>query len=158
MGKPFSAERLFNIRRIRKARRLFRQQPLFAFALMCEVYTDYTYFNFLDDLRYRKAPKKRKGKAALQRYGRFDRVQQLMERYKETRNLDDAIAAKRLRDLMTKPYRVWYRCEGVTVEVCFSPLIPLIQIENLVLRLKSVQTGEEAQGLVAEFSRTANLY
>ncbi|MNI08923.1 hypothetical protein D3C81_1403610 [compost metagenome] len=157
MGTPFSPTRLFNIRRIRKARRLFKQQPLFAYVLMCANYKEYSYLNFLDDLRYRKAPKKRKGKTALNRYGRYNRIQQLMERYRETGNLDHAIAAKRLRDLLTKPYRVWYRCEGVTVEVCFSPLVPLIQIENLVLRLKAVHSEHEAQALVSEFGSTVNI-
>jgi hypothetical protein len=158
MGTPFSPTRLLNIRRIRKARRLFKQQPLFAYVLLCEIYTDYSYVNFLEDLRYRKQPKKRKGKSALQRYGRYDRIQQLIERYRATGNIDYAIAAKRLRDLLTKPYRVWYRCEGVTVEVCFSALVPLIQIENLVLRLKSAQTQGEAEALVKEFTKTVNLY
>ncbi len=154
MGNPFSTVRLYNIRRLRKARRLFKQQPLFAYYLMCETYTDYCYTDFLADLRYRKPPKKRKGKSVLYRYGRYSRIVKLMEHYNQTKDLDFAIAAKRLRDMLTKPYRVWYKCEGVSVEVCFSPLIPLVQIENLVLRLKTVHTEQEAQELVSEFSST----
>gem|GEM_PF-4242622 len=125
---------------------------------MCEFYTDYSYLDFLADLRYRTVPKKRKGKNTMQRYGRYNRIQQLMEKYWQTGNIDDAIAAKRLRDLLTKPYRVWYKCEGVPVEVCFSPLVPLIHIENLVVKLRTVHLEKEANELVSEFAKTVNLY
>ncbi|WP_289035014.1 hypothetical protein, partial [uncultured Flavobacterium sp.] len=69
MGKPFTPQRLANIRRMRKARRLYKKQPLFAYDILCKEYPDYTYDKFWDDLRYRRKPKRRKGKSALVRYG-----------------------------------------------------------------------------------------
>ncbi len=64
MGKPFTAERLESIRRMRKARRLFRKEPLFAYMLLSLEYVDYSYAQFLDDLRYRtKAKRKDKVRA-----------------------------------------------------------------------------------------------
>ena len=37
----FSPERLFNIRRLRKARRHWKKEPLLAYASMCELYPGY---------------------------------------------------------------------------------------------------------------------
>jgi len=158
MGKPFGIKRLEAIRRLRKARRLFKQQPLFAYQSMCEQYPAYCYSDFLADLRYRKPPVKRKPKSRLIRYGRYMRMVELIQQYKQSGNIDDALSAKKLWDHMSKPYRVCYRREGVLTEVFFSPLTPLIQIENLVLKLKSAITEREADLVVDEFRKTAHIY
>lgn len=63
--QTFSPERLQHIRRLRKARRLFKQQPLFAYNIMSGSYEDYSLSDFLEDLRYRKPRKKKKGKKFL---------------------------------------------------------------------------------------------
>lgn len=52
--KTFSPERLYKIRRLRKARRLFKQIPLFAYHIMRTTDEQYKYEDFLDDLRLRK--------------------------------------------------------------------------------------------------------
>ena len=50
MCKQFSPDRLEAIRRMRKARRLNKTQPLFAFNLLCSIYQDYTYEMFFGRL------------------------------------------------------------------------------------------------------------
>ncbi|MNJ95329.1 hypothetical protein D3C87_130390 [compost metagenome] len=85
MSKPFSPERLANIRRIRKARRLFKRSPLFAYCEMEKEFPGYTYTHFLDDLKIKKKKNaKTKIGSKLKRYGRFSEMTRLLELYKNT--------------------------------------------------------------------------
>lgn len=158
MGKPFTPERLASIRRMRKARRLHKQQPLFAYHILCEIYPAYSYSDFLEDLRYRRPPKRRKGKNNLQRYGRYARMNQYLETYKCTCNADDALQAIRLRQCLTKPYRVMVKVGKYNWEYSFSPLIPIQYIEELVGRLTKYCTETEVNNIVENFKKTTNLY
>lgn len=157
MGKPFTPERLANIRRMRKARRLYRKQPLFAYLLMLGSYPDYSYDDFLDDLRYRKPPKRRKSKSGLMRYGRYFKMVEFAQRYLQTRNAEDGLKARQLRERMTKPYRVMVKIEGYRLEYGFSPLIPLAQIEELVRELNTCTAETHADELVERFRKTAHI-
>lgn len=157
MGKKFTPERLANIRRMRKARRLYRKEPVFAFATMLNTYPDYTHEQFLDDLRYRKPPKRRKGKAVLLRYGRYQQMLRFLELYKRTENVEYAIQAQRLRSRMTKPYRVLARVCGETWEYNFDPTISLHEIERLTIALSTCKTVKEVDKMVEEFRNTARL-
>lgn len=157
MGKPFTPERLANIRRIRKARRLYKKQPLFAYDILCKEYPDYTYDKFLDDLRYRRKPKRRKGKSPLVRYGRYRRMEQLNELYRSTADIEYGLQAQRLRKYMTKPYRVLVRVSGKVLEYGFSPLIRIEEIEHLTTKLPTCKTEKEADELVEHFRKTAHI-
>ena len=157
MGKPFSPERLANIRRMRKARRLYKKQPVFAFAIMVAEYPEYTIEKFWDDLRYRRPPKKKKGKSSLVRYGRYRRMEQLNGQYLATGNLEYGLQAVRLRRNMTKPYRVLVRVSGQEIEYSFSPLIPIERIENLVRELSNCKDLAEADKLIEISDRHSHI-
>ncbi len=154
MGKKLSPERLASIRRMRKTRRLFKSQPLFAYDIMCRVYSNYTYNDFLDDLRYRHKPKPRKGRSALKRYGRYQRMIRLIQLYSSTGNADYALQAQRLRRYMTKQYRVVVKINGEILEYNFSPLIGIEQIEQLTDKLPRCSTREKADELAEKFKKT----
>lgn len=97
---------------MRRARRLFRKAPLFAFAMMREEYPQYTHENFCDDLRYRTKRRRKRGKSQLLRYGRYRRMELLKEQFRQTGNSDFALQAQKLHRNMTKPYRVLARVWG----------------------------------------------
>jgi len=107
------------------ARRLLKKQPLFAYCLMREAYPDYTHEQFLDDLRYRRPPKKRKGKNGIQKYGRYCRMEELLLRYRQDGNIAHALQAQKLRERMAKPYRVRVTIGSCRLEYGFSPLVPI---------------------------------
>lgn len=157
MGKPFSPERLENLRRMKKARRLNKRQPLFAFLLMSGEYTDYTYEQFLDDLRYRRPPKKRKGKSGLVRFGRYRRMESLIVEYQLNGNIETAIKAKQLRERMTKPYRVQFRVKGEVMEYQLSALIPIEQIEKFVAELADCKSSVQANELFDRFNINSHI-
>lgn len=157
MGKPFSPERLANIRRMRQARRLYKKQPVFAFELLKKEYPGYTHEQFWDDLRYRKRPKKKKGKSPLCRYGRYRRMLELGAQYSLTGNIDFAIQAMKLRRNMTKPYRVMVRLEGEILEFELSATIPIEPIEKLVADLSGCQNPEQARQMVQDFSQNSHI-
>lgn len=157
MGKPFSSERLATIRRMRKARRIFKRQPLFAFEILRQEYPDYTYEKFLDDLRYRKPPKKRKGKSGLLRYGRFDRMEKMKALFAETGKLEYGLQAQRLRRFMTKPYRVQFRIDGEVLEYHFSALIPIERIEKLTMELRGCDSIAKAEKVIEYFNASSHI-
>jgi hypothetical protein len=152
MGKPLSLEKLVALRRLRKARRLFKQQPVFAFAILCEEFKDYTHDQFLDDLRLRNKPKaKKKKKSPLTRYGRYFKMNQLLERYRSTGLLDYARQAVRLRSNMTKPYRVWVKINCKCFEFGLDPLMPYNEVEKLNANLRNCTNEKEVQEMIEQF-------
>ncbi len=156
MGKPFIPERLLRIRRMRKARRPYRLEPVFAYAQLAREYADYAREDFLDDLRIRgKRKKDKRAKSPLARYGRFRRMQQLIDLFSQTGDIAYGLWAQRLRDKMTEPYRVQVVVAGKRLEYSFSPLIRLSEIESLVNRLSSCHSLEEANEVVEVFNRTS---
>jgi hypothetical protein len=157
MGKPFTPERLAAIRRMRRARRLYKQQPLFAYHILCGIYPGYSYEEFMDDLRYRRPPRRRRGRNNLVRYGRYARMEQLADRYQQTGNAEDALQALRLRRNMTKPYRVMVKVGKIRLEYTFSPLVPIRHIEELVGRLAACGSENEADGIVRDFRKTVHI-
>ncbi len=149
--KPFSPERLAHIRRLRKARRLFKTQPLFAFLLMKADYPGYTHTEFLDDLRRRSKKKHKAKKSPLCRYGRYLRIDKLMTRYRETGEDVLILQAMRLRANITRPYRVLVRLAGQYTEYFFSPLISIERIEKLNENFCACKTWEEVERVREEF-------
>jgi hypothetical protein len=154
MGNPFTPQRLENIRRLRKARRLFKQTPLFAFHLMKQDYPDYTNEQFVDDLRRRSKTKQKKSKTTLCRYGRYNRFLSLTRQFQDSGDQRLAEQAMQLRRNMTKPYRVLVRCGRESREFSLSPLIPFRDVEELNRQLCTCQTMLEAVELVENFRKT----
>jgi hypothetical protein len=151
--RPFSAERLFHIRRLRKARRLFKQAPLFAFEQMRQEYEDYTPEQFWEDLRRRTPKAKRSKKSPLVRYGRYSAMQKLLSDYQWTHDPQLALKAMQLRRYMTTPYRVMAEFVDCCMEYSLSPLIPMARIVKLVADLQKCRTEGEATSLVEECRR-----
>lgn len=152
MRKQFSPERLANIRRLRRARYLYRKLPLFAFEMMKAQFPGYDYQQFLEDLRYRRPPKKRKSRTGLLRYGRYSRIEQLNASYMVTGKIEFALKAMQLRRNIAKPYRVVLRLKGEQLEWQFSPLIRIERIEELVAVLAHCTDATQAQKLIDRFS------
>ena len=157
MGRPFSPERLMLIRRMRRARRLHKQVPLFAFALMQQEYPEYTFSDFYSDLRLRSKPKRRKGKSPLVRFGRYWRIQELISRFHATGDYDLLRRANKLRAQLTKPYRVLVKLKGEAIEYTFSPLIPIGRMEQLMQKFKGCETEQQVDAVIAEFNKNNHL-
>lgn len=154
MGKAFAPERLMHIRRLRKARRLFKRKPLFAFEEMRLAYPQYTYDEFLDDLRRRTPRKNRQPKSPLPRYGRYVRMQQLLDDYKRRGDTDALWMAVQLRERMTKPYRVSASIGHERIEFTFSPMISMGRIEQLTADIRKCSSMEQVLRLVEQFRKT----
>lgn len=156
MDRKFSPERLTNIRRMRKARRLYRQAPLFALVWMQAEYPGYTPEQLADDLRRRTKPKPRSGKYNHYRWGRYRRMERLIAEYRHTR--DEALIrqAAQLKRNMTKPYRVLYTIGREKWVKHFPPQIAIERIEQLVSQLRSCRTTEQATRLFQSFSTYPN--
>lgn len=153
MSKPFSHERLTKIRRLRKARRLFNKEPLFAYNQLIKEFPDYSYDQFLDDLRIRKKSKKKVIPKRLERYGRYSKVKELLIRYQQTDDTRFAIQAKQIMDQLRKPYRLQIVLNKQISEYCFHPYTPYSVVEQLSKQVKSCKTQEQIEKLVAEFSK-----
>lgn len=158
MGNPFTPERLFHIRKMRKARRLFKKAPLFAYTFMLEAYPEYAYDQFLDDLRIRKPGRKRAARSPLVRYGRYTKMQQLLYLHRHTGEISLALQAQQLRDNMTTPYRMLVRKNARTKQYCLSPLIPYAQMEDLLRNVTACKSMEEADKLIADFIGRSHMH
>lgn len=156
MGKAYTPERLARTHRMRKARRLFKQTPLFAFALMQQHYPQYTYDEFWDDLRRRTKKKQKRHKTPLTRYGRYARMQQLLRQYGYTKDTSLLREAVKLRERMAKPYRVMARVGGEGLEFTFSPLVQIHAIEQLTLKISQCKSKQEVTQVVEQFRETEN--
>lgn len=158
MGKPLTPEKLFALRRLRKARRLFKQQPVFAFAILCKEYKGYTHEQFMEDLRLRTKPKPKKKKTTpLSRYGRFDQMNQFLELYQNTGLIDYARQAQRLRSAMTKPYRVLVKIQSIYIEYRLCPLIPYKEVVKLIESLKTCKTEDDVEKMIDKFKANNRL-
>jgi len=148
----FSPERLYSIRRMRMARRLWKQSPLMAFNLLKEKYPDYTQDLFLQDLHIRKASRKEKRtKNPLTKYGRHEKIQQLLSLYNQTKDPKYYLLAQKLRSIITRPYRLEIKREGKSWEFSFPPEIPYKQIEQLSKQCQQCDTLDEAAALCNKF-------
>lgn len=153
MGRKLSFDQLCRLRRLRKARRLWKKQPLFAYLYMSMEYPGYSYQEFLDDLRRRSKPIKRKVKNDMFRYGRYARIRSLINRYERTGNPDDALAAMRLVRVLRKPYRVLIRIGNEYIEYRFEAFIPIDDIEGLCTSLQKCLTETQADEIVNAFRK-----
>ena len=147
----FSPERLFKIRRLRKARRLWNQVPLFALNTLQTDYPDYDEALLHEDIKRRTPKKKKKGKNPLRKYGRFTKMQELMQLFEQTQDPAYYLKAMKIKEVMTKPYRVKFKITQQVVEYSFDPLIPYACIEDLVSKGNKCRTFEEVDLLCNTF-------
>lgn len=148
MSTPFTPERLYKIRRMRKARLLWKQQPVFAYSVMLAQYPDYTYDQFWDDLRRRSKPKKKKSKSSLAHYGRYPAYERLLANYRLTGNFESIKKAIALRGRITKPYRLLVQIGRTGMEYTLSPLISLSVVEQLNAQVTDCKDFQAVEKLV----------
>lgn len=153
MGRKLSFDQLCRLRRLRKARRLWKKQPLFAYMYMSIEYPGYSYQEFLDDLRRRSKPIKRQVKNDMFRYGRYARIRSLINRYERSGNPDDALAAMRLAKVLRKAYRVLIRIGKEYIEYRFESFILIDDIESLCSSLRKCATEKQADEIVTAFRK-----
>lgn len=152
----FSPERLDKIRKLRMARRLWKNTPLLAYKTMQDKYPEYTYEQFLNDLRIRKIKKKKRFvKNPLTRYGRYQKMVQLITQYNETKDPAFYLMAQKLRSIITRPYRLEIKKEAKAWEFTFPPEIPYKRIEQLSKDCNKCKTLQEAVDLCKNFTKTS---
>ena len=149
---PFTPDRLLRIRRVRKARFLWEKLPLLAFEEMRQQYSNYSYNQFLDDLRRRSARRKKKIKTPLDRFGRYGEMKRLASLFQETGDVKAGIRANQLRKVLTKPYRVRIRIGGKTWEFTYPPTIAYKAISSFVNAASRCPTWVDFDILEAQFS------
>jgi hypothetical protein len=152
-GIPFSRQRLFKIRRLRKARRLWRREPLFAYARLQQIYPNYTEMDFIDDLRRRKPKKKRFAKKFQSRYGRYDKIQSLLKEFDQTQDFKYVLLANKLKARIAKPYIIRVKKGKKIMEYSAPPETSYAQIERFVLQAHECPTFEQANALFGELLR-----
>lgn len=122
-----------NRSRINKARRLYRRAPLFAFQeLQAHLGECYSYDQFLDDLRLRSKPKPRVRKSGLIRYGRYRRMMEFVSKWRSSGDINSLIEAQKLRDRISKPYRLQVRYGQVVKEYHYPPEVPIFHLEEII--------------------------
>lgn len=151
MQNRFSEQRLANIRRLRKARRLYKQVPLFAYELMKSQYADYSWPAFMEDLRLRSKPKQKQSRSPLKRFGRYYKMQELLSLYAVTQNTDLALQAITLRNNMTRPYRLLVQVEKQAMVFTFPATVPYSAMQGLSQSCQRCKTMAEATQLIENF-------
>lgn len=105
---------------------------------MAEEIPGYTYTKFLDDLRIRRRKTtKRKIVSNLKRYGRYNEMMRLIQLYNSTGESSYGLSAMKLRNEMTKPYRIAIQKNRQFREYYLSPLIPYQTIVVLVQEMSA---------------------
>jgi len=157
-GRQLSPESLFKLRRLRKARRLWKKEPVFAYQMMLDEFPDYSHEQFVADLKRRsKSVSKRRKKYPLTKYGRYSRMEALIFEYALTGNPIYMTKANQLRRNMTKPYdfQVWKN--GVLNYHSLSPLIPIEDIEQLQEEMKNCMNLDAANDAIDRCIEKARL-
>ena len=143
MGK-WSAATLNRVRRLRKARRLYKAMPLFAYDILQKEYPGYSYEAFLQDIQPRKKklrPKTHKSRRV--RFGRYFEMQRMARRYNETQNPVYGLKANQLRKYLSKPYRVLISINNQVQEYSYPATISITLIQQLVTMAGSCQDFTE---------------
>lgn len=158
-GAKLNPEQKAKRRRMNKARRLWKTEPLFAFVKMQECQQQYAFDSFVDDLRRRtkkKTPKKTK--SPLPKYGRFSMLQEMLRLYEQTKDPKYGLRAIQLRRYMCKPYVVRYKQKGFVCDFYFDPVIPYGKIETIAKAIAKCKTEQEATHLAELFRSSINKF
>lgn len=149
-------EKLQALRRLRLARRLWKQFPLLAFDMVREKYPDYSYDQFLCDLKPRRKRKSHRHiKNPLKRFGRFEKIEQLLSLYTDSGDPKFYLQAQKLRMIITRPYRLEIKRDGKGWEFTFPPETPYRKIEQLSRDCQKCQSLDEAVALCRDFIKTS---
>lgn len=158
-GYKYSEEARASRRRKLRAKRLWKKLPMFAFQTLLQDNPDYTINQFSQDIIFRKKIKERKSKSNLERYGRYWKYRELLNLYLSTRNEEYYFAAKRLRDNMTKPYRVSIKYAGESgKEFSFDATIKYEAIQEIVRLSKTCKSIQEFEDKLKEHTDKSKMY
>ncbi len=122
-----------NRSRINKARRFFKKAPIFAFQeLQALLGDEYTFEQFLGDLKLKTKPKRKAKKSGLVRYGRYGRMMQLVSIWRSSGDISFLIEAQQLRDRISQPYRLQVRYGREIKEYYYPPEVPINHLEAIL--------------------------
>lgn len=153
MSRILSEEAKLSIRRKRKAKRLFRDVPLFAFNLLNDEIGNYSYDQFSIDITYRKPRKKRKSRSPLVRYGRFKEIQKHLGNWYATKDPSYLLIAQQLRNRITQPYRMQIRVGQEFYEFTFDPTYSIDLIREInQIKFNSLEEFNAKKDSILKFS------
>jgi hypothetical protein len=121
------------IRRKRKAKRLTKKEPLFAFQTMQQDLPDYNYTQYEQDLKTRKKKKKKPSKSNKYyiKYGRYTPYCDAISNYYATRDVTFLIQAQALKSKISQPYTIYFKLGKACVKQTFPPEYPYKLIQEL---------------------------
>lgn len=143
MPMAWSIEAVMKNRRKRKARRVWKQQPLFAFSLLAAEFPDYTPEAFIKDVRITNDKKSKFKKTSLARYGRYPVLMNLLAKWKRDRDVSIGLEILKLRRNMTKPYRLVVTFEKKQWCFEYPATYAVTTMEKLVTAADSAKNLEE---------------
>lgn len=152
----FSEETKLRIRRRKRARRLWKENPIFAFRTMQAEYDNYTHETFLDDLKIKSKKKERRVKNPLLRFGRWRQMENQLSSYRKTGDVKFLEMAQKLRNNMTKPYRLLVRYEKDEVEYTFPATYKYDLIAKLSALAKQCKSQVEFKEKMEEITKYAH--
>lgn len=153
----FSQERLMHIRRLRRARMLYKKVPLFAYQQLSTEYPGYTVEEFWEDLKPRRRPTPKTKKDTGMRYGRYAEIGRLLSDYQRTGNIKDLITANSLQARLRKPYRLQVIRQHEVFECSISPLVPIQRVRQLREMLAASSSIDEARKVYESFRKSVHL-
>ena len=123
-----------------KARRLAKRLPLFALMEMREILEDeeYTWEAFIQEIEYKKPPKRKKGKPQLPRYGRYSEMNRLLMEYQFTGDIEMLYKAQKLRNRIAKPYQLRVNLDGEWFDYTMPATTSYSKVEYLLNQSKSM--------------------
>ncbi|MGE7775180.1 hypothetical protein ACQKLP_10680 [Chitinophaga sp. NPDC101104] len=147
-----SPESLFKLRRLRKARFLWKKGPLMALATMQAQYPGYTQQMLIADLKPRSRKKViPKTRSPLYKYGRYARMQQLIQLYHQTGDIQNLLEAQKLRKRLTAPYRVEVRTGNHVKEFYLPATTSYTTVVSLVAKINGSSSFETGCQIVEQF-------
>ncbi len=148
-------ERILTTRQRRRlARKMEREQPLFAFVLLCEMVTDYSVETFIRDIQPTKRSKYRKGKSIKLVRARHELHQELV-RLLDVKNPSNKTVTHLMlnHENKTKPFIFRKKIGEETFRVVFDRNWPLTLVRQTASELLSIKTIEELNARWKEITR-----
>jgi len=158
-GYKYSEEAKLSRRRKLLAKRLWKKLPIFAFQTILEHNPEYSLNQFAEDIVYKKKAKVKKNKSNIERYGRYWKYREVLNLYLSTKNEEHYFAAKRLRDNMTKPYRISIKYSGEPgKEYSFDATIRYDSIQEIVSLSKTCKSIQEFEEKLNTYTNKSRMY
>lgn len=152
-------------KRIRRRKNLAKRNtikyPLFAVQFTQEEFPDYSRALYEKDIKGKKKPRYKKGKSTLVRYGRYHEMKRLLLEYKNKLMFDNVndlellLRIQRLRNSITKRYRILYQLKRECIEWSF----PATYSYELIVELTKIKfsTFNELEDRINSLTKYSNI-